>query len=903
MAESQNFQGMEKSMAAQKVGAYMAMAQKSEGLWSAIIVFIATLLLLSAIPFYPIYIVFVLAAAAGAIAFKNPSIGIIIGAVFGIPAVIYQSAVFGWFYLILLVIIQLTVFDDWLLIASLEIFILAPFAFGKLPLAGWLSMVGMGIGALHFGSKKSITISLVSVFMILLLSSLWLVDNTAYMPLKMALYQPGIPELQFTKSAADITDIFPQLGTAIGNFFDFSNLAKIWNSVEWIGGNALIMATQDSLILQMVAWGVVLYLIGFLPTLFKRRPQLTASFAMLLLIPAYFLIGSIYGTGFKFEFIGGVVLTIAVLGCLEQFGVHISRESEINRKEKMKSYGKFGMTDMSAGGSEKSMDDVGGYDDVKQELRDAIMMPLQKKDIAFAYGLTAPKGILLFGPPGTGKTMLMRALAKELGYNFVEVRCSQILSQWYGESEKNVKEVFDNARKNAPTVLFFDEIDSVAKKRTTMGEGLDSVGPRVLTTMLQEMDGASKSDRPVIVIGATNLPNELDPAILRPGRLDKIIYMHLPEPEARKAIFEVSMRKMKIAPDVNLDELVRKTDRFSGADIKNIVEEARNITAREALAKNKIIPTDMSHFMKVIAGVKPSTGLAQMDMYEQFRMDFERRTGGKKPEEDKAKEVTRWSDVVGMDQVKQSLLEAIELPLKHEAEMAEFKVKPSKGILLFGPPGTGKTLIVKAAANELHASFQTISGAELMKKGYTQATGMIKETFNRARENAPGIIFVDEIETFAPARGMGTSSEILGQFLTEMDGIKSKGGVVVIGATNKPFLMDPAIMRPGRFDKIFYVPPPDAKGRGDMFGLYLGKFAQGVNTSMLASATAGFSGADIASICQSAKMDALRSKLAGTETKITTQSLLDIIKTRRPSITPDLLDEYRKFVEAYGERK
>ncbi len=904
MAEMQGLKDMQKSMAAQKVGAYVAMAQKNEGLWSAVIVFISTLLLLSAIPFYPIYIVFALALVAGAIAYKNPSVGIIIGAVFGIPAVMYQSAVFGWFYLILLVIIQMTVFDDWLLIAALEVFILAPFAFGRLPFAGWLSMVGMGIGALHFGSKKSITISLVSVFMILLLSSIWLVDNTAYMPLKMTLYQPGKAELQFTKGSVDIGDIGSQLGTAIGNFFDLSNMSRMWDSIAWIAGNAMYMATGDSLILQMASWGIVLFLIGFLPTVFKKRPQLTSSLAMLLLIPAYVLIGAIYGTGFKIEFIGGVVLTIAVLGGLENFGISISRESEINRKEKMKSYGKFGMTDMSAGGSEKGMDDVGGYDDVKQELRDAIMMPLQKKDIAFAYGLTAPKGILLFGPPGTGKTMLMRALAKELGYNFVEVRCSQILSQWYGESEKNVKEVFDNARKNAPTVLFFDEIDSVAKKRTTMGEGLDSVGPRVLTTMLQEMDGGAKSDKPVIVIGATNLPNELDPAILRPGRLDKIIYMHLPDPEARRGIFKVAMRKMQIAPDVNVDELVRKTDRFSGADIKNIVEEAKNMTAREALAQNKIIPTNMSHFMNVIAGVKPSTGLAQMDMYEQFRMDFERRTGGKKPEEDKTREaLTRWSDVVGMDLVKRSLLEAIELPLLHEAEMKEFKVKPSKGLLLFGPPGTGKTLIVKAAANELHASFQTISGAELMKKGYVQATGVIKETFNRARENPPGIIFVDEIETFAPARGMGGSSEVLGQFLTEMDGIKGQGGVVVIGATNKPFLMDPAIMRPGRFDKIFYVPPPDTKGRSDMFTLYLGNFAQGVNTDMLASATAGFSGADIASVCQSAKMDALRSKLAGNATTITTQSLLDVIKTRRPSITPDLLDEYRKFVEAYGERK
>jgi len=906
MAEMQGFKDMQKSMAAQKVGAYMAMAQKNEGLWSAVIVFIATTLLLSAIPFYPIYIVFALAAIAGAIASKNPSLGIIIGAAFGIPAVIYQSAIFGWFYLILLVVIQLTVFDDWQLIAALEIFILAPFAFGRLPFAGWLSIAGMGIGALHFGSKKSITISLVSIVMVLLLSSIWLVDNSMYLPLKMANYQPGKADLMFSKPEVDVGGIVQAATDAIfTRFLNLENVNHVSDSLAWMKDNLILLAFNDSLLLQIIAWGIALYLVGFLPTVFKKRPQLTSSLSMLLLIPAYFLINGISGVAFRFEFIGGVVLAIAALGGLEQLGIHISREAEINRKEKMKSYGKFGMTDMASGGMEKGMDDFGGYEDVKQELRDSIMMPLQKKDIAFAYGLTAPKGILLFGPPGTGKTMLMRALAKELGFNFIEVRCSQILSQWYGEAEKNVVEVFTNARKNAPTVLFFDEIDSIAKKRSTMGESLDTVGPRVLTSLLQEMDGATKTEKTVIVIGATNLPNELDPAILRPGRLDKIIYMHLPDAEARKAILKVATKRMQLAPDVDFDVLVRKTARFSGADLKNIVDEAKNMTAKEALSKNMVIPTDMSHFLKVISGIKPSTGLAQMDMYEQFRMDFERRTGGKKPEEGKeVKEASvRWSDVIGLDQVKQSLLEAIELPLLHEAEMAEFKVKPSKGLLLFGPPGTGKTLIVKAAANELHASFQTISGAELMKKGYVQATGVIKETFNRARENAPGIIFVDEIETFAPARGMGGSSEILGQFLTEMDGIKGQGGVVVIGATNKPFLMDPAIMRPGRFDKIFYVPPPDTKGRSDMFGLYLGKFAEGVDIGMLASATAGFSGADIASVCQSAKMDALRSKLAGSQIKTTTKSMLEIIKTRKASITPDLLDEYRRFVEQYGERK
>jgi len=1397
----QEFKGMQNSMAVQKIEAYVALAQKNEGLWSALVVFIATLMLLSSIPFYPIYVSFALALVCAAIAFRNPALGLIAGCLTGFLAVIYQSAVFGWFYLLVLAAVMLTVFDDWLLVAALIIFILAPFAFGRLPLAGWISMLGMGIGALHFGSRRSLSISLVSVAMILLLSSVWLVENSAYMPLRMNLYMPGKAELQLNKPPADIAALGSEAAAALGRFLDLDNITKVWDSTSWMAGNAITLALSDSLVLQVLSWGVALYIMSYLSARIKKRPQLTSSLALLLLIPAYYAIGTMYGTGFKLEFAGGIIFTIAALGALENYGISISREAELGRKEKMKAYGKFGMSDMAAGGTEQSMDDVGGYEDVKQELRDAIMMPLQKKEIAHAYGISAPKGILLFGPPGTGKTMLMRALAKELGFNFIEVRCSQILSQWYGESlphdekllirnenggvrlreigkivenkqkiqvlsfdlqgkavfanvtgwikhkraspmyevrtrtgrrirvtgchslftldgtriesiataklkpkdsyiaipsrigfptqtidkidfigslteddhgllvknagrylvkavenlgrkkvgeilgyrgeryvdqviklgvgvriipflrlmgeaaiaynrkdllvgagskrlpgemkidedlatfiglwvaegsynrkdtvristseqelekisglcrrlfgkitvyskkggkgrdiyigsrplyvflrhtlglkdgssgkmmpeiafnlgkdnmaallrgyfsgdgsvyenqkgvamveaittskaladqllylllhfgivatmcqrkewsgsqsyriymtggrvlgrfngigflqekkmarihaslarvgwfreeqvpiqgtvrdfietnlpkwrfsstigrgiltdqmesddvgilesgndiyldrveeiksvdgeefvydvsvdpcqnfvagfggifahnsEKNLGEVFHNARKSAPTVLFFDELDSVAKKRSTMTESLDTVGPRVLTTLLQEMDGAVKSDKTVIVIGATNLPDELDPAILRPGRFDKIIYMHLPDPEARKAIFKVSMKRMRLAPDVDLDKLVKKTDRFSGADIKNIVEEAKKITAREAIAQDKVIPTTMAHLMKVMEGMKPSTGLAQLETYEQFRMDFERRTGAVKPKEEEVEKEAAigWDDVVGLDQVKEAFLEAIEFPLLREAEMKEFKVKPSKGILLFGPPGTGKTLIVKAAAHELKASFQTISGAELMKKGYTQAVTVIKETFNRARENAPGIIFVDEIETFAPARGMAASSEILGQFLTEMDGIRNQQGVVVIGATNKPFLMDPAIMRPGRFDKIFYIPPPDAHGRKDMFALYLGNFAEGVDLNLLSGATGGFSGADIASVCQSAKMEALRGKIAGKPVKITTESVLQVVKTRRPSITPELLDEYEKFIEAYGERR
>lgn len=888
----------QQSLNTQRVVAYMKMAQETEELWHAILIFLGALFLLGSIPFYPVYLVFFIALLCGGIGYKSPQAGVVLGVILALPAVAYQSAMFGWIYLLIIALVLFEVFEQWAIIAVLEILILAPFAFGRL-FFGWITILGMAIGAFHFGSKKSLLISIPSVFAILLLSSIWLVD-TGYFPIALGMHQPGNADLLFQKPPVEVFELGEKAIGAVFGLLATENTAKLWDVVGQFITSIFKVLFADSGLVQLIGWGITLALMSWLSGMFKQKySSAISSCALLFALLVHFGIGILWAVGFRIELAVAVVGTIAVVGLLDHLGVKVSRETEVSRAEQMKSFGKFGLQDMGLAKGEKGLDAVGGYEDVKQELRDAILIPLEKKDIAIAYGIKPPTGILLFGPPGTGKTMLMRALSGELKYGFYYVKSSDLLSMWVGESEKNVAELFSIARSKAPCILFFDEIDAIGKKRGASVS--DDVGPRVLTMLLQEMDGMPKTAKnPVLIMAATNIPNQLDPALLRPGRFDKIVYMHLPDKPARKAIFKVSLKGAPVAPDIDFDKLVAKTERFSGADIKNIAQEAVKLAAKEAIRTGNLVPVSMNYLMTIVNMVKPSTSLAAIEDYEKFRLDFERRSGAK--EEEKKEEATKWTDVVGLDEIKKALLETIELPLLHEAEMKEFKVKPTKGILLFGPPGTGKTLIVKAACNELKASFQVLGGAELMKQGYTQAVTVIKETFNRARENTPAILFVDEIETFAPARGI-SSSEIVGQFLTEMDGLKELKGVVVIAATNRPAVLDPAILRPGRFDKIFYIPPPDEKGRIDMFRLYLGRFAEGLDFARAARMTPGFSGADLAALCQTVKMDALRTKLAGGEPKITEEMLLVIISKRRPSITQELLDEYEDFKQKYGERK
>ena len=975
------------SMGRQRVLAVVQMLRTNDDLGDAILAALGTLFLLLSFPFYPPLIAFALAALTGAIAYKLPAeqkgVGTMASMLFALPAIAYQAPVLAWVFTLAFAITLFEALEYWPVISFLQIAIFAPFAPFPFSLASGFLFLLLAVAILRFGSRRIFIVSLPAIFIVLLLSTIWLLPTSSFITISKdyeGLYGPAMAELQNNvKPSVELSEIAPATAGALASLFEFDRaITPVSDALSKIADNAVKLVASDFALVQLAAWAIALFACVKLPALMDHRYKQTIAASALFLVPiSNFLLAPAFKNpvepmGFLY-----CALSVCAIAAMEHYEISLSRENIVERHQKQKKFDKFGDSSLSDTGL-GSLKDIGGYEDVKNELYEAIVTPIKKPEYALTYGLKPPKGVLLFGPPGTGKTLLMRTLANELNIGFRYVKCSELLSEWYGESEKNLSEVFAIARKNAPFLLFFDEIDSIGKKRDSYTS--DDVAPRVMSVLLQELDGfASDPKKLVIFVGATNLPNQLDPALMRPGRFDKIIYMHLPDKDARKAIFRINLSKLP-TDRMDYEDLARRTERYSGADIKNICTETARAVALQSryrpifesisqdeeifrsamqdynsrnpgkqfapsrpllgrllglsngekiefsigstlglfggtsfaaknadgslkvylLDPNSIINITTEDVVSTIKRLKPSNSIDSLENYERFRMDFERRSDAeeKKPDE----KGVRWEDVAGLQEVRRVLLEAIEIPLLHADLMKEMDVQPSKGLLLFGPPGCGKTMIVKAAANELNANFLTISGSELMKSRDKAPSAYVKEVFNRARESAPALIFIDEIEALAPSREEYRGG-ILTELLQELDGVKELKNVMIVGATNKPFALDAAILRPGRFDKIVYIPPPDAPARKQVFALGLAKFMKNVNLDKLAAATEGYSGADISSICQEVKMDLVRQKLKGKPADVTTASVLDVVGTRRPSVTKKDLAEYISFTQEYGERK
>jgi transitional endoplasmic reticulum ATPase len=498
-----------------------------------------------------------------------------------------------------------------------------------------------------------------------------------------------------------------------------------------------------------------------------------------------------------------------------------------------------------------SYEDIGGLKPQLQRIREMIELPLRYPEVFERLGIDAPKGVLLYGPPGCGKTLIARAIAHETDANFFSVSGPEIIHKFYGESEAHLRKIFEEATKKGPSILFLDEIDAIAPRREQV---VGDVEKRVVAQLLALMDGISKRQN-VIVIAATNIPNALDPALRRPGRFDREISIPIPDRHGRLEILEIYSRGMPLAKDVDMARLADITHGYVGADLEALCREAAMDCLRQIMTDIDFSQANIPYKLLTELEVSMDSFLSALREIEPSAI---REVFVEVPN-------VRWQDVGGLTAVKERLVEAVEWPLKHAALFEKAGVSPPKGILLSGPPGCGKTMLAKAVATESEVNFISVKGPSLLSKYVGESERGVREVFHKARQAAPCIVFFDEIDSLIPARGAGSADShvterVLSQFLVELDGIDELKGVLVLGATNRPDILDPAVLRPGRFDEIVEIPIPDTKDRQEIFEVHLRDkpLAPGISSNDLAARTEGISGAEIASICKKAALRAVR---------------------------------------------
>ncbi|MEO6582633.1 MAG: CDC48 family AAA ATPase [Sphingomicrobium sp.] len=531
-------------------------------------------------------------------------------------------------------------------------------------------------------------------------------------------------------------------------------------------------------------------------------------------------------------------------------------------------------------------DDLGGMKDTIDALREMVELPLRHPEIFQRLGVDPPKGVLLHGPPGTGKTRLARAVANESEARFFHIAGPEIMGSAYGESEKRLRELFEQAAEAAPSIIFIDEIDSIAPKRNQVTGEAEK---RLVAQLLTLLDGIEPRQN-LVVIAATNRPEALDEALRRPGRLDREIIVGVPDEIGRREILGIHTRGMPLAADVNLDELARRTYGFVGADLAALTREAALEAVRRILPRinlsDEIIPTEV------------------LDALSVELRDFDNAL--KRVQPSAMREVMveaptiRWDDVGGLDEARDRLREGVELPLKHPEAFRRLGIRPARGFLLYGPPGTGKTLLAKATARESEANFIATKSSDLLSKWYGESEQQIARLFARARQVAPTVIFFDEIDSLVPARGGGfgepqVTERVVNTILAEMDGLEELQNVVVIGASNRPSLIDPALLRPGRFDELIYVGPPDAGGRKRILEIHTSgmPLAKNVKLDDLAKRSELFTGADLEDLVRRAGLTALRRGIDARQ--VTMADFEAALSETRASVTPEMLEEYEQI--------
>lgn len=539
--------------------------------------------------------------------------------------------------------------------------------------------------------------------------------------------------------------------------------------------------------------------------------------------------------------------------------------------------------------SEVGYDDIGGCRKQMAQIRELVELPLRHPQLFKSIGIKPPRGILMFGPPGTGKTLMARAVANETGAFFFLINGPEIMSKMAGESESNLRKAFEEAEKNAPAIIFIDEIDSIAPKRDkTNGE----VERRVVSQLLTLMDGM-KARSNVVVIAATNRPNSIDPALRRFGRFDREVDIGIPDPTGRLEILRIHTKNMKLADDVDLETIAAETHGYVGSDIASLCSEAAMQQIRE---KMDLIDLEEE---TIEAEVLDSLGVT-MDNFR-FALGISNPSALRETVVQSVN--VTWDDVGGLDKIKQELKETVEYPVLHPEMYTKFGLSPSKGVLFYGPPGTGKTMLAKAVATEVSANFISVKGPELLSMWFGESESNIRDIFDKARAAAPCVVFLDELDSIAKSRGVsagdsGGADRVVNQLLTEMDGMNAKKNVFVIGATNRPDQIDPALLRPGRLDQLIYVPLPDEQGRLSILQAQLRNtpLEPDLDLTEIAKSTHGFSGADLSYIVQRAAKFAIKDSIEAEMAKEETDVVEDVNMEDDPVpfITRDHFEEAMK---------
>jgi transitional endoplasmic reticulum ATPase len=836
------------------------------------------------LPYYPLSWQWLLILVGAIVWFFNPSYGLIFTLVVYILPIAYNSIALAILYLPLLIFIGVMGPYGFLVISTAIVISLHP------QLMSLLLILPLMAG--FSGSRRGAVLGAFTCFGVELLALLG-----------------GKGSVGLLLLGAQTNPIISSRLISVNSLLDFSWLKTQTNIKADLTGLVSKLFTpfieHPILLAQIILWAVAAGIVGLLlfrlklRNWYKRLIAVGGSAIILLLghsILPVLLAGNKVDIGkFIFSICASIVLVVLVSPVLEIMPSILSPSLQnIDELEETSFTKSTLLKKMHNKISSDKWEELAGIDEIKDEILDTIKSQFDSKthEALLKMSIKPTRGILLFGPPGTGKTKLARIIAQETKAAFFAVSGTEFTSKWYGESEANLRRIFEEACHSKPSVLFFDELEAFLPKRTEFSHS-DAPEKGIVATFLAYTDGIGDLEG-VLLIGATNYPNLIDPAALRPGRFDKLIYISPPGLEARYKILERYLKDKPLSPDVDMQKLAERMERFTGADIQSVCTEA--IKKAMNSGSTKLEPVTMSNIETVIGGIKPSVTPKMLREYEALADQYGRRSKKIKVEEVTIKPILSWDDVSGLENVKDALREMIEMPLTHPELFSEYKIKPSKGILLFGPPGCGKTFLAKVVASEAKAHFLHIKGSELLQQFIGISENRLQDLFSRAHENAPCILFFDEIDAIAGARSTERESgtKLLTQFLVEMDGIEELKGVIVVAATNRPDMLDPALMRPGRLDRILYVPPPDYSARVALFKKELiGKPATGIDYKQLGNMTEGYSVTDIMAICNAAAMSTAKDTLHTNKHQyIKMQKLQYFIEGTTRSITKEQLSIY-----------